>query len=181
MKNSIRWIGSLLCAMFVFVSFHAYADSASTTMSDSYITTKIKAKFAADKIVNPFNITVETNSGIVALSGTVRSVTEASRAVELAQETDGVKDVDASNLTLQDASQQPVTDSYITAKVKAMFMREKLFNTNLPVTAIKVETQNGVVFLSGTVDRQAQAKRAEEVAKSVDGVSKVVSTIEVGK
>ncbi|MGQ7186550.1 BON domain-containing protein, partial [Escherichia sp. HC-CC] len=38
---------------------------------------------------------------------------------------------------------------------------------------VKVETTDGVVQLSGTVDSQAQSDRAESIAKAVDGVKSV--------
>jgi hyperosmotically inducible periplasmic protein len=185
MKSYIRKFAGIICAVFLLTSLQAFADdsnSASTTASDAVITTKIKAKFTADKIINPFNISVETNNGVVALTGDVRSVTEASRAVQVAEETDGVKNVDASNLTLQNTSPQPVTDAYITAKVKGMFIREKLYGpSTMSVLPIKVETQNGVVYLSGKAKSKIEADRAAQLAQTVDGVTDVKSTISVSR
>jgi hyperosmotically inducible protein len=185
MKRSIRRFAGIICAMFLVTSLQAFADdsnSASNTASDAVITTKIKSKYTADKIINPFNISVETNNGVVSLSGDVRSVTEASRAVQIAEETDGVKNVDASNLTLQSNSPQPVSDAYITAKVKGMFVREKLFGAStMSVLPIKVETQNGIVYLSGKAKTKIEADRAEQLAQTVDGVTDVKSTISVSR
>src|SRR6185437_2460159 len=59
------------------------------TVSDSYITTKIKAKFATDSVVKARSITVKTENGVVSLMGTVNSETEAERAVQMAEGTDG--------------------------------------------------------------------------------------------
>ncbi|WP_252358910.1 BON domain-containing protein, partial [Escherichia coli] len=43
----------------------------------------------------------------------------------------------------------------------------------VPSRHVKVETTDGVVQLSGTVDSQAQSDRAESIAKAVDGVKSV--------
>jgi len=68
-----------------------------------------------------------------------------------------------------------MSDTAITAKVKAGLAAQP----DTSALAIKVETEKGVVMLSGFVDSKAEAERAEKVAKGVDGVTKVKSTIKV--
>lgn len=65
----------------------------STQLSDSGITARVKAKLAADPQVNPFNIDVDTNEGVVTLTGRVERPEARAEAEKLAQDTDGVKDV----------------------------------------------------------------------------------------
>ena len=63
-------------------------------VKDSTITTKIKAKLAAEKMASLTKISVDTDrDGAVVLSGTVRNQREADKAVAIAHETDGVKSV----------------------------------------------------------------------------------------
>lgn len=69
-------------------------------------------------------------------------------------------------------SEQPVSDTWITTKLKA----DLLTTSDIPATDIKVETVNGVVSLSGTVQSQAQADKAVDVAKMIKGVRDVKST-----
>lgn len=64
---------------------------------------------------------------------------------------------------------QYVADSAITAKVKTAFIAER----NLKSLDINVETQNGIVQLSGYVISSAQIEQAEDVAKRVKGVKEV--------
>ena len=71
-------------------------------------------------------IKIKTVNGVVNLSGNVDSDTQANTATELAQSTAGVKDVDSSNLTIK-GSEHPVADAAITAKIKGMFIQQKLF------------------------------------------------------
>lgn len=66
-------------------------------------------------------------------------------------------------------SVQPGSDTWITTKVKA----ELLATKDVSGMDIKVETVNGVVSLSGTVDTQVEADRAAAVARAIEGVSRV--------
>lgn len=63
-------------------------------MHDATITTKIKADFAKDKQVSATRIHVDTDNGVVKLSGTAKSKEEVDKAVQIAQETKGVTSVD---------------------------------------------------------------------------------------
>lgn len=63
-------------------------------MTDGAITTSLKAKFLADSTVRSADISVDTNNGVVTLSGTAPSQAAHNLALELARNTDGVKRVD---------------------------------------------------------------------------------------
>jgi hyperosmotically inducible protein len=62
-------------------------------MSDAGITSKIKAKFVADPEINPFNISVETEEGVVYLTGRVHTEAIKEEAERLALDTNGVRQV----------------------------------------------------------------------------------------
>lgn len=68
-----------------------------------------------------------------------------------------------------------MSDAAITAKVKAGLAAAE----DTSALAVKVETEKGVVMLSGFVDSKAEAERAEKVAKGVEGVTRVKSAIKV--
>lgn len=65
-------------------------------------------------------------------------------------------------------SAQPVSDTWITTKVKT----ELLASSEVSGTDIKVETVNGVVKLSGTANK-AQTEKAKSIAHNIDGVKSV--------
>ncbi|HVH55433.1 MAG TPA: BON domain-containing protein [Vicinamibacterales bacterium] len=69
------------------------ADATRRAVADGALTSKIKAKMALDDTVKALQIDVDTQSGIVTLSGTVGSQAERERAVALARETQGVTQV----------------------------------------------------------------------------------------
>jgi hyperosmotically inducible protein len=62
-------------------------------VDDASITTKVKAKLATDGDINPFNINVDTNEGVVTLQGWVKKAEIRTKAERYARETDGVKKV----------------------------------------------------------------------------------------
>jgi hyperosmotically inducible periplasmic protein len=63
-------------------------------VKDSVITTKIKSRLAADHLTSLGHIRVDTDDkGVVSLSGTARTQHAVDRAVEIARDTDGVRDV----------------------------------------------------------------------------------------
>ena len=64
---------------------------AKTFVQDSMITSKVKAKLASEQISTLAKIKVDTdNKGVVVLSGNVKSQEEADKAVQIAQNTEGV-------------------------------------------------------------------------------------------
>ena len=68
-----------------------------------------------------------------------------------------------------------MSDTSVTTRVKAAFSGEKL----LQDTAIDVDTADHVVTLRGTVASNAAKPRAAEIARSTDGVTRVVNQIVV--
>jgi osmotically-inducible protein OsmY len=67
------------------------------------------------------------------------------------------------------------SDTAITTKVKAGLVKEP----DLESLGIHVETEKGVVMLSGFVNSKTEADKAVKVAKGVDGVTSVKSAIKV--
>ena len=73
---------------------HATGQKTGAALSDAAITTKVKAKFAADSTVSATKIHVDTDNGVVKLTGTAKSQDEAAKAAEIAKSTEGVASVD---------------------------------------------------------------------------------------
>lgn len=64
--------------------------STGEVITDTWITTKVKAKFFDDKLLKESNITIETNDRVVTLQGTVKSDEAKKRALMIAGGTEGV-------------------------------------------------------------------------------------------
>lgn len=67
--------------------------SVGAKIDDSVITTKVKAALISDPIIKNFDIGVVTRDGEVQLSGFVEDQTQVDRAIEVAREVEGVKNV----------------------------------------------------------------------------------------
>jgi hyperosmotically inducible protein len=73
-------------------------DNAQEAVSDTWITSKVKASFLADDSISGLDIKVETNEGVVSLSGVVPTDAERDLAVEKAKAIKGVTSVSADGL-----------------------------------------------------------------------------------
>jgi hyperosmotically inducible protein len=60
---------------------------------DGWITTKIKSEFALDKVVSATGIHVNTDNGVVHLTGVAKNPAEANRAIDIARGVKGVRSV----------------------------------------------------------------------------------------
>jgi hyperosmotically inducible protein len=74
--------------------------SVGETVTDSGITISVKSRLLDDPQVKGLKIDVDTRDGVVFLTGTVSTDAEKEKAIQLAKETNGVRDVQA-NLTVQ--------------------------------------------------------------------------------
>jgi hyperosmotically inducible protein len=70
-----------------------------------------------------------------------------------------------------------VDDATITASVKSKLVADKAAN----LTRVDVDTNNGTVYLNGTVDAPEQKTRAEQLAWQASGVKSVVNNLQVQK
>jgi len=110
----------------------------------------------------------------VLLSGEVRTQALKERAEKLAQSQENVVDIiNDLAVTLPSSLSQRSKDIIITGQVKAAFLDAK----DLQVNTIKVLTERGIVYLMGRVTAR-EAKRATDVARGINGVSKVVRVFE---
>jgi hyperosmotically inducible protein len=68
-----------------------------------------------------------------------------------------------------------VDDAWITAKVKALLLNDEAIKG----AEVEVQTHQGLVLLSGQVDRASQIARAENLARGVEGVKMVSNDLRV--
>ncbi|UYF54934.1 molecular chaperone OsmY [Citrobacter amalonaticus] len=141
-------------------------------MDDSAITAKVKAALVDHENIKSTDISVKTEQKVVTLSGFVESQAQAEAAVTVAKGVEGVTSV-SDKLHVRDSKSDSVKgyagDTATTSEIKAKLLADDI----VPSRKVKVETTDGVVQLSGTVDSLAQIERAESIAKAVDGVKSV--------
>jgi len=153
---------------------------AACTQSDPVITTKVKAKLAADPAVESSQFEVTTKSQVVTLTGNVDSPQAKERALQLARDTSGVKQVVdmVSVRTVSGDGDAPepgrmvgavIDDAAVTAGVKARLLDDPLVQG----LRIDVDTRDGVVYLTGSVRTAAERDRAIELARKTEHVRDV--------
>ncbi|MGQ9450427.1 molecular chaperone OsmY [Leclercia sp. TB492] len=147
-------------------------------MDDSSITAKVKAALVDADDIKSTDISVETEKNVVTLSGFVESQAQAEKAVAVAKKVEGVTSV-SDKLHVRDGKEQSAKgyagDTATTSEIKAKLLADDI----VPSRKVKVETTDGVVQLSGTVDSRAQSDRAESIAKAIDGVKSVKNDLKV--
>jgi len=188
--------------------------------TDAGITTAVKSKFAADDTVKAYQIDVTTQNKVVTLAGNVETSVAKDKAIALARDTDGVRDV-VDHLTVNEAAatsgvNEPdvdvdtdkakakadegadkakakageaadktgaaadkagaaVTDAAITTAVKSKLMADP----DVGGLKIDVDTNGGIVTLTGNVASRAEAMQAVKIARGTSGVERVVDNLKV--
>jgi len=120
------------------------------------------------------HLNVTSYNRMVLLTGEVPNDTVRRDIERIARSVENVRGV-TNELTVgaPSALSARANDSYITSKIKARFVDTQRFN---PVH-VKIVTENQVAFLLGLVKRQ-EAKDAIAVARTTEGVKKVVTVFE---
>lgn len=160
----------------LFTGFVACAStqSAGTQLDDSAIKADVVARIAADPDVNPFEISVDVSEGVVYLRGLVDERSDVAEAARVAGRAHGVKRV-VNYLRYGDQSAgERLDDATITARVKAKL------STEMNPFNVDISTVDGVVYLVGRVASEQDKRRAEELARTVDGVRGVRNDLRVG-
>lgn len=70
---------------------------------------------------------------------------------------------------------ESMDDSMITSSVKTQLASDKL----VTLTRVEVETNNGIVYLTGQVQTAEQRSHIGSIASQVKGVKKVVNNLQV--
>lgn len=90
--------GPVLAAQPTLLAANQTLNKAEDAVSDTWITSKVKSAFLADSQLSGIDIKVETNKGVVSLSGVVKNSIEHELAVAKAKEIKGVRAVSAEAL-----------------------------------------------------------------------------------
>lgn len=144
-------------------------------LDDAMITSKIEAKMTADPEVSAFKVDVDTNDGVVRLSGTVKTDRAREEAADLARNSEGVKRVINDIRVGEMTAGERLDDAGITLKIKSKFAADPEVNP----FSIDIDTDQGIVTLSGHVATKKVKKEAEQLALSVKGVESVRNLLQI--
>jgi osmotically-inducible protein OsmY len=122
----------------------------------------------------PAKVSAEVYNGRVLLTGAVTSAQTAADAVRLAWKADGVQDVineiqEVADTSLIDGAR----DTLISTKLRTALT----FDADIYAINYSIETVNGIVYLIGIAQDQAELDRVIAYAEGQDYVRKVVSHV----
>lgn len=142
-----------------------------SVLNDQEIEELVALVFTNDSRIDPGEIDVQVQNGVVYLSGAVDSAAERRAAEEAAQSVPAVDGV-VDRLGLRNFVER--TDQELVAAVRRALLRDIVVDAG-PVC---VEAREGVVTLGGRVSSYRQKSAAENIAWWTPGVTDVVSEIE---
>ena len=136
---------------------------------------ELKAASRVRELALPANVNVTSYNRLVLITGEVPREADKVAVEQVVTKVEAVRSV-VNDLAIGEPSGvgSRASDSVISGKVKASFVDAK----DLQAQAAKVVTERGVVYLMGRVTER-EATRFADVARSVDGVKKVVRVFEI--
>jgi len=142
--------------------------------SDAVLKQDVDEELAWDPALDPSHIGVIAESGVVTLTGHVRSFAEKVRAEQAARRVRGVRAI-AMEIEVRLPADKRRADDEIAAR--ALKILE--WDVTVPHQDIVVEVEDGIVKLTGTVDWQVQKVRAESDVRRLSGVRDVANRIKL--
>ena len=154
-----------------------------TPINDTWITAKTKIALAADGRVKGRQIDVETTKGQVMLRGKVDSDAAKQAAEDITKMLDGVKTVKNDLKVVVPSKREAVEekDEAITARVKEHIAKDLhlMKDSRLKDADINVQTNAGVVTLTGEVPDITASAQASWTTWQVPGVKSVKNDLTV--
>jgi hyperosmotically inducible protein len=173
-----------------------------TKMTDSELESRIKAKFDSDAQLKAadLSISADADKNEATISGTVGTQAQRMKAVNLAKEastgivlTDKI-DVKPGELTRAEYTEEnaraerekasgageKIGESLDDAWIHTKIVAKLIGNSETPERKINVDVVNNLVTLRGSVDTTEQRAEAERVARTTEGVTRVVNQLKVG-
>jgi hyperosmotically inducible protein len=172
-------IGFAAAMIFGATLFTAPAFAEDQPVTDTWITAKTKIALAADNRIKGTQVSVTTENGTVMLRGKVDSQEAKSAAEEVAKGLDGVKSVKNELQVVAPESREFVEerDDDITKAVKKQIKNDR----TLKDADINVQTNAGIVSLTGKVPDLAASAEASWIARNVHGVKSVKNDLTLEK
>jgi hyperosmotically inducible protein len=170
--------------------------SIAQSVKDATTTAKVKSKLLWNRSLSGTDISVETNNHVLTLGGAVNTAAEKDLAERVALKTSGVHKVNNTitvtnprarlggvdlkkvennaGEALEDVGGD-ISDAWITTKVQSSL----IFTRSLSIDALRVNTNNQVVTISGMVDSKSEKDLVSEIANDIAGVKSVKNEIQV--
>lgn len=169
--TSHKRIIAAVAASILTIGVSAYASE-----TDDRIEASAKKSYIFETYLKDDSIKVNSEAGVVTLTGTVARDSHKSMAERTLEDMPGVKGVN-NRLEVKGESAPENSDAWISSRVTSTLM----FHRNVSGDATSVHTKNGHVTLGGVATSAAQKDLTGEYAKDVHGVKDVKNNMTVSK
>jgi osmotically-inducible protein OsmY len=156
-------------------------EEAGDEMSDGWVSAKVKAALLFHRSVSGLNTDVFVKDGVVTLKGEADNIAQKDLTTQYASDVEGVKDV-KNEMTVakppkegEQTFSEKVDDASITAQVKGALFAHR----STSALRTSVDTEEGVVTVTGTAKNQAEKDLVTKVVSDIDGVKDVTNDMEV--
>ncbi len=187
LRKFLFLILALAAITVAFVSYQKYyaREDVSRMVNDARLTASVKTALALNRHMKDTKVDVSVSSGVVTLSGAVGTEIQKQLAGEIARSIKGADNVRnevviTKILTMKPAVQErtlgeKLDDLTIEAAIKTAF----ILNENVSARDIGVDSDRGLVTLTGSVVTPAEAELAAAIAEDIEGVLSVKIQLEV--
>ena len=182
------------------------AARAGEKIADSWLTTKVQAQYFADDDIKARYINVTSRDGVVTLKGFVENEDVRRQALEIARNTDGVRQINDQLVIGQPPTREFETgketgavattgggnSSYVAdhsaesagvsvddAMIRSRIQAKYFLDSSVKARSIDVDSTNGVVTLRGQVASDNERAQALLLARSTEGVQRVEDNLAV--
>ena len=163
---------------------HADDGDMSRQLDDARAEGSVSTAIATNRNLSPFSINVDVKGDTAILSGEVETEVEKDLAEQIAQDIEGIENVDnqlkvGTEGDYSKAGERSLADRMSDTTTTATIKSKLLWNNSTEGLNIHVNTENGVVTLTGETDSSASKELAERLAEDTDGVREVKNELTV--
>lgn len=173
MKNLKTTLGSLMILFFCFIFSGFSLVYGGEKPTDKEISEAVEWNIMLNATTPSYMIDIESNSGIVTLSGSVNNILAKDRAVKIAQTIKGVRGV-IDKITVDAPERQDMS-------LEKDIVEALIVDPATDSYEILVDADDGIVTLEGNVDSWQEKQLSEFVAKGIKGVKEVKNNIRINQ
>jgi osmotically-inducible protein OsmY len=149
--------------------------------SDAWLGMKVKSALLFHRNVRATKTDVNVEDGVVTLSGEASSLAQKELATEYAGDVEGVKSVknDMAIIAAEPAEHETMAEQIDDASITAQVKSALLAHRSTSALQTKVNTDHGVVTVSGVAKNAAEKSLVTKLVNDINGVTSVVNDMTV--
>lgn len=144
-----------------------------TESADGWIGSKVKMALLFHRNVSGLKTDVEVEDGVVTLTGEAKNAAQKELTAQYAADIDGVKSVKNELTIAEEPEEQTMGEKIDDASVSAQAKTALLMHRSTSAIRTKVETQDGVVTVTGIAKNAAEKALVTKLVSDIQGATSV--------